>query len=480
VNLAAISAIVSELAGALNDRRFGRIFPLSKLSFAIDLRLADSNYLFVSVEPAAPRIYLIKRRLREIERASSHLSPFALLLRKHLSGAVVAAVRQVLHERVIVIDLEGVSEIGEINKYSLVAQLTGRSANLFLLDHEGRIIDRLRATLGEGQQIGDEYRPPERGESVASRQPSDAELVGGGPISEQLDRFYLEREEKARFNSIANSARARLKQEIAKKERLIDRMKADLLEHGNAEHWKRLGDLLLANSATAKREGEKVTVTDYFSDNASELVIEIAKEDSITQAAEKFFRRYTKARNAVTEIAQRLTSTEQELETLGSRAAELEKAIDSGDEEFVKQAAGTRAEPSKARTVAPSVPAGARKFISSDGLEILVGKKAIDNDQLTFRTAKSLDLWMHAADYPGSHVVVRNPNRKEIPQKTLLEAAQLAAFYSQGKSQPKAAVHYTQKKYVNKPRGSAPGLVSLAKFKTILVEPKVPDSIVKS
>jgi predicted ribosome quality control (RQC) complex YloA/Tae2 family protein len=210
------------------------------------------------------------------------------------------------------------------------------------------------------------------------------------------------------------------------------------------------------------------------------LVIEIAKEDSITQAAEKFFRRYTKARNAVTEIAQRLTSTEQELETLGSRAAELEKAIDSGDEEFVKQAAGTRAEPSKARTVAPSVPAGARKFISSDGLEILVGKKAIDNDQLTFRTAKSLDLWMHAADYPGSHVVVRNPNRKEIPQKTLLEAAQLAAFYSQGKSQPKAAVHYTQKKYVNKPRGSAPGLVSLAKFKTILVEPKVPDSIVKS
>ena len=84
-----------------------------------------------------------------------------------------------------------------------------------------------------------------------------------------------------------------------------------------------------------------------------------------------------------------------------------------------------------------------------------------------------IDTWMHAADYPGSHVVIRNPNRRDVPQRTLVEAAQLAAFYSQGKTQPKAAVHYTQKKFVNKPRGAAPGLVSLATFKTILVEPIV-------
>ena len=116
---------------------------------------------------------------------------------------------------------------------------------------------------------------------------------------------------------------------------------------------------------------------------------------------------------------------------------------------------------------------GARRFVSSDGFEILVGKKAGDNDFLTFRVAKSLDLWLHAADYPGSHVVVRNPNRKEIPHRTLLEAAELAAFYSSGREQLKAAVNYTQKKFVNKPKRAAPGTVSLAKFRTILVEPKV-------
>src|SRR4029078_13204844 len=113
-------------------------------------------------------------------------------------------------------------------------------------------------------------------------------------------------------------------------------------------------------------------------------------------------------------------------------------------------------------------------FTSSDGVEILVGKKATDNDFLTLRVAGSLDTWLHAADYPGSHVIIRNPNRKEMPQLTLLEAAQLAAFYSSGKSQPKAAVHYTQRKYVHKPRRSAPGFVNLASFKTVPVEPRVP------
>lgn len=115
--------------------------------------------------------------------------------------------------------------------------------------------------------------------------------------------------------------------------------------------------------------------------------------------------------------------------------------------------------------------------MSSDGLEILVGRRAADNDFLTFRIAKSLDVWLHAADYPGSHVVIRVAGRKEVPQRTILEAAQLAAFYSDARDKPKAAVNYAQRKFVNKPKRAAPGLVSLASFRTILVEPKVPGAV---
>jgi len=196
--------------------------------------------------------------------------------------------------------------------------------------------------------------------------------------------------------------------------------------------------------------------------------------DSLTEAAEKYFRRYTKARNARQEIEKRKQTIAKELERFSAVSERLEIAIASEDEDSINEIAGVRPAASAKRAKKPGEAAsGTRSFISSDGFEILVGKKAKDNDFLTFRVAKSLDTWMHAADYPGSHVVVRNPNRKEIPHRTLLEAAQLAAFYSQGKSQPKAAVHYTQKKFVNKPKGSLPGLVSLASFKTLLVEPKI-------
>ena len=118
-----------------------------------------------------------------------------------------------------------------------------------------------------------------------------------------------------------------------------------------------------------------------------------------------------------------------------------------------------------------------RNFTSTEGFEILVGKGAKDNDHLTFRVAKSNDLWLHAADYPGSHVVVRSQNRQEIPPKTLLEAAQLAAFYSQAREESKVAVHYTLRKFVHKPKGAVAGLVNLASFKTILVEPKIVEEI---
>ena len=154
---------------------------------------------------------------------------------------------------------------------------------------------------------------------------------------------------------------------------------------------------------------------------------------------------------------------------------ELETAIAEEDLERIEEFSGAKKKANEPKTKAKSADNfnGARHYISSDNLEILVGKAAKDNDYLTFRVAKSMDFWMHAADYPGSHIVVRNPSRvDEIPPKTLLEAAGLAAFFSRAREESKVAVHYTLKKFVGKPKGAVAGLVSLSSFKTILVAPK--------
>lgn len=484
MNSATLESITKELSTELVGRRFGKVFQLGRSEFAADLRIPDSRYLYIDLRPAEPAIFLINRRLRDMERSSGNPSPFALALKKHLSGAEVVSVNKPPGERVLEIHLTATDDFGETSPKLLIVQLTGKSANLFLTNEARVILDRARDTLGDGQQLGSIYSPPVRAELPAPERttPSDA-AVAAAPESpsEALDSFFAERAEKQKFDSLAASALAKITAEIRKREKLVRNLKSDLTAHGNAEEWKNIGDLLLANASTAVRDGGKVRVTDFYKDDLPEITIEVDENDSITEAAEKYYRRYTKARNAAAEIASRLEQVEAEVGQWQQRRIEVEQAIADGDASFLESLTGggegKRREPAGKRAKPAETNSAVRSFFSSDGFEILVGKKAKDNDTLTFKIAKSLDTWLHAADYPGSHVVIRNPNRKEIPQRTLLEAAQLAAFYSQGKAQTKAAVHHTQKKFVNKPKGAAPGLVSLAKFKTLLVEPNFPEGV---
>ena len=483
MNEQTLEQIRRELESFLLDQKFGKIFALSRLSMAIDFRLADGHFLFISVEPSAPRVYLVRRRLRDLEKQSANPNPFVLFLKKRLSNAVLESIVKIANERILIFHFSAQTELGETENYSLAVQLTGRSANLFLLDKNGFILDKLRETFGAGQEIGDKYAAPVR-EAKRSEPPA----VAGGlnvafpqndfeTLSEALDNFYLEKEAENRFKARARTAENKVRQEIAKREKLSKKLEQDLAGHGDAEKWKRYGDLILANLADAVMVEGKLLVVDYFDENVPAIEIEIDENDSLTQAAEKFFRRYTKARNAKEEISKRLEILESEISDLKSQMQTIERAIAERDEDFLIEFSGENSEPKTGRQKdkrTENFP-GARRFVSSDDYEILVGKASKDNDFLTFRVAKSQDLWLHAADYPGSHVVVKNPNRKEIPPRTLLEAAQLAAFYSHAREQPKVAVHYTPKKHVNKPKGAALGLVSLSSFKTILVEPRVPN-----
>ena len=474
MNEPTLEKICAELASVLIGQKFGKIFTLSRFRLAIDFRLHDATYLFIGIEPSAPSIYLIKRRLRDLEKLSKNEPPFVLFLRKRLANAVLQSIEKLANERIVRFAFLARNELGQTENYALVIQLTGRSANLFLLDKSDFILDTMRENFGEGQEIANKYAAPTSSKSQTKNEESFPK-GDFATLSEAIDAHTQEIEHAKIFQAKANAAQSKLKKEIAKREKLEKNLRKDLANHGDADSWKKLGDLLLANLATAKRDGDKIFVSDFFDENVPTIEIEIGKNLSITEAAEKFFKRYTKARNAKTEIEQRLTILESEISGLKHQKRRLDDAVTEKDEDVLAEFFDEKPEKSRTKTKEKATEnfKGARSYKSSDGFEILVGKGAKDNDFLTFRVAKSLDLWLHAADYPGSHVVVKNPNRQEIPTNTLREAAQIAAFFSQAKTQTKVAVHYTQKKFVNKPKGSGAGLVSLASFKTILVEPKM-------
>ncbi len=477
MNEPTLQNICAELSDQLLGQKFGKIFVIAKLQLAIDFRLSGGNYLFISVQPNASGVYLIERRVKELEKSSNLQLSFVSFLRKRLAHAVVNKIEKINDERILKLQLNAQNEFGQSKIYTLVVQLTGRSSNLFLLDERDFILDSLRETFGDGQENASKYASPIRKNVQKSDTKFEAFPIGEfDTLSKSLDNFHRQQKEKQLFQSKSQSAKAILNKEVKKKQRLRKKLARDLETHGDASKWKHYGDLLLANIATAIRSGEIITVVDYFDEATPKIEIRADENLSITEAAEKYFKRYTKARNAKKEIGKRLKIVESELENLKTKQNELEQVIAEKDIESVENFLGkSKKQHPPSRKNKKEASSYYREFQSSDGFDIYVGKRSKDNDHLTFRIAKSLDTWMHAADYPGSHVVIRNPNRTEIPHRTLIEAAQLAAFYSKAKNESKVGVHYTQKKFVNKPKGAVAGLVSLASFKTILVKPKVLD-----
>ncbi len=278
-------------------------------------------------------------------------------------------------------------------------------------------------------------------------------------MTELPKKTEKETEQQLALEQLAAAARRKAAAAVAKQRKLIQNLRGDLEKHGDPDKWKRFGDLLLANAGSATRNGNAVLVTDYFDEDSPTIEIEGDENCPVSEIAEGYFKRYTKARNGVRFIAERIAKTEAAIKAGEARLSEIDAAIEAGDSDFLASLAEApkQSKPLGRKKKAEAAFKGARRFVSSDGYTILVGKKAKDNDHLTFRVAGSLDLWLHAADYSGSHVVIRNLNRTVIPNRTLTEAAQLAAFYSDARSQIKADVRYTQKKFVNKPKRSAPG-----------------------
>jgi len=463
---ALLHRVVEELRTSLAGRFLGRVFQLTPLSFVFDFGLRG-EFLYVGADPASPRLYLIQRRTRDLEKQSVALHSFGQALRSKLGGGHLVQISQDPLDRVVRLTFRVDDEIGGIQFRRLVIQLTGRTANLFLLDELNRIVSVLRE---QRSTTSDTYQPPPR----PAKEPVNLTLDGTGSPSFRLDAYFAALDAAKIFDTRAKDIWGRLSKAIRQQRTLKEHLHEDLARHGDPEAHKRIGDLLLANVATATRSGNKVLLTDYYADGAPTIELEVDENLTLQEEATARFRQYTKAKRAAEEIANRLLQIDRETAGLERRLQDLDQVITARDaaalESFQKPAPAPKSSPKKSSK--QQKIAGVRRYLSTDGYEILVGRGARDNDNLTFRVAQPNDLWMHTGDYPGSHVVVRNPTRKEIPHRTIIEAAQLAGRFSQASEDAKVVVHYVERKFLSKPKGAAPGLVRMSRFRSITVEPK--------
>lgn len=497
---------------------------------------------------------------------------FCMLLRKHLSGGRLMAIRQDGLERIVSLDFECTNEIGDIVTNSLVAEIMGRHSNIILV-RDGRVIDSVKRITDDISSVrrvlpGIQYEAPPRQDRLCllDAEPPQvldaiadsperlckklsAVLEGVSPILTREMAWYSAKDVDAACNALSDSAKDRLRfilgrvksavsggeccftvvsepggrkkdfcfinieqystsmvishensanelldgffasqdrtertrqrahdllkllmNSYERVSRKLELQKKELAECSEREVFRVRGDLINANIWRLEKGQSKAVLEDFTTGEP----VEIQLDPRLTPAqnAQKYYTEYRKLDTAEKKLTELIAKGQQELVYIDSvfdAASRTDSESDLAEirRELREQGylkGGVRADEKVKKTSDPL------HFRSSEGFEILVGRNNRQNDQLTLKTAKATDIWLHTQGIAGSHVIIRTEGRQPGEQ-TLFEAAQLAAFHSKGRSGSGVPVDYVAVKFVKKPAGAKPGMVIFTNNRTLYVTP---------
>ena len=293
-------------------------------------------------------------------------------------------------------------------------------------------------------------------------------------MSEIIDKFYSKkdaaermRQKSADLVKLLNTNRER----AAKKQGIL---LATLKDAENKDKYKIYGELITANLYRIAEGDREAVVENYYEEEMPTVKISLDAMLSPSQNAQKYFKRYQKAKNAEIEAAKQLEENEATLDYLESTLvsvlnAESESDLNAIRTELAEQGYLKRIVLKKNKKLPnTSKP---MHFVSSDGFDIYVGRNNTQNDYLTLKLANSNDLWFHTKNIHGSHVIIKLGLDKNVPETTMREAAQLAAYYSKARESSQVPVDYTAVKNVKKPNGAKPGMVIYDVYNTVYVTP---------
>ena len=287
-------------------------------------------------------------------------------------------------------------------------------------------------------------------------------------LSAALDAFYFGRDRRDRMNQKSQALKRLIKTHLERDEKKLALQEEELTASAKMEEYRVAGELLTAHAYLVPRGAETVSLPNFYDPQGGDM--EIALDVALTPAqnAQKYFKRYRKARVAQDLAKEQKEKTLREMELLEQALFDLEESETEQDMADVRKAL------EDGGIVKPAAAKGGKKkqkqpdsapmrFLAPDGTEIIVGKNSAQNDRVT-GSAKGTDTWLHAKDMPGSHVIVKS--ERPSPD-TLSMALRLAAWYSKGKG-VSVPVDYTLRKHVKKPGGSPAGFVIYTNQKTVI------------
>jgi len=465
MNRAGLEALLSEIATRLEGRRVARMRGIDDDTTALELADPSGDTLVVSTSPALPLVYLDSGR----GPSASDDPPEHL---RSLRGAVLEAVGLGPAGPVAVAEVRRTGPVGLESGAAVVIDL-GRRPSFTIEGAAHRV-----------PVSGPDETPHRASVSWWRDDPGRLHVrIGASPHrSAEESRTFESWNDAARFAYVEHASTIRddhrrkgvlrtLTRDLKRKRRAIERVRRGLERAEKAPELRARGQMLLTRKHEFTRGQTLQRLTDY--DGASTVEVEVDPRLGPVENAETFFRRARKAERVLERSPQRLAELEREVERI---EREIEKTRRAGGEALGRlKDRHTPPERKRPRGVNDE-KIRFRRYTVSGGWEVLVGKSNRDNDLLTQRVAAPSDLWFHARQAPGSHVVLRRAGRKEQPdRRAILETAAIAAYHSKAGKSSKVAVLYTEKRHVRKPRGAKPGLVTVSRENVVLVRPALPE-----
>lgn len=290
-------------------------------------------------------------------------------------------------------------------------------------------------------------------------------------MSEAVTEFYGTIEGPDAYNEAKKPVQQVIEDTKVKLRSKLHSLDSGLRDDTELEKLKQSGELILAYQYGIQ-EGQEELRAQYEVDEP-ELVIVLNPDLTPLENAQAYFRKYEKAKGALDEVPHLIDETQIELDYIEQLETDLMTASNWVEIDDVIQTLQTRGHwlGKKLKRLGGGGRQGPLKVVSRDGYVVWVGRNSRQNEQVTFKTANSQDIWLHARDVPGAHVIIRNDGRR-IKDELIAEAASVAAYYSKRRNDGNVLVDYTRVKYVNSIRGAGPGMVSYRNEETITVEPQ--------
>jgi len=469
------------LAAEFGGARVLRVRALGERALVLEFKERGVHgFLQLATETQSGRL----SRLERLPAAPGQSSGFSELVRARLRGARLRAINVAAADRIAYLRFEA----GDA-ALTLVLALTGARANLYLLDTEDRVIGSLRSLDETRRDLagGQRWVPPQ---GAPSQEGADRFVaVADGDFFAAVETHYAARGSQDDRATLLRNLERTLRKARSSLEKKRTLLQNDARGFAEAERLRRQGELLKGVLPQLRPGQTEVRVQDYATGHEETLELDPAL--SAQAALQTWFRRARKAERRATRAAGSLGELEERSHALADLEARFAAFADDGLD-HIGELEAFAAEPEVARLLGrftPRTPAAVpaprkrvpfvvgkrelprrlwpRRYRSSGGLEIWVGRSDEGNDILSTRLARGNDLFFHLDTSPGSHVILRTDGRADPPSEAVLEACELAVHFSRHRDAGRVEVLVAPAKGVRKPKGAKPGLVWVTGGKSV-------------